>query len=173
MLTRASIIIVESRKSAVGSRQSVSLSRQSAVSVDSQRAQRMGITRRVLLQALVAQVIRGDAFAQARVHAKPKPLAKDAVTHDWTAFLGPAHNAVSTETGSAGRCRLRWSGSSQGHRLRLAGHHRRPAGVHPSRGRRRDRRVPARRDGASTGDSAIPPTSKIGTDTTTVRERAR
>ena len=38
------------------------------------------------------------AFAQARVHAKPKPLAKDAVTHDWTSFLGPSHNGVSTET---------------------------------------------------------------------------
>jgi outer membrane protein assembly factor BamB len=25
-------------------------------------------------------------------------LAKDAVTHDWVSFLGPAHNAVSTET---------------------------------------------------------------------------
>ena len=29
---------------------------------------------------------------------RPKPLAKDAVTHDWTAFLGPTHNAISTET---------------------------------------------------------------------------
>ena len=58
----------------------------------------MGISRRVLLQALVAQVIRRDASAQARVHAKPQPLAKDAVTHDWTSFLGPSHNSVSTET---------------------------------------------------------------------------
>jgi hypothetical protein len=33
-----------------------------------------------------------------RVRSKPRPLAKDAVTHDWTAFLGPTHNAVSTET---------------------------------------------------------------------------
>ena len=32
------------------------------------------------------------------MHAKPKPLPKDAVTHDWTSFLGPAHNATSTET---------------------------------------------------------------------------
>jgi outer membrane protein assembly factor BamB len=31
-------------------------------------------------------------------HAKPKPLPKGAVTHDWTSFLGPSHNAVSTET---------------------------------------------------------------------------
>jgi outer membrane protein assembly factor BamB len=28
----------------------------------------------------------------------PKPLAKDAVTSDWTSFLGPTHNAVSPET---------------------------------------------------------------------------
>jgi len=31
-------------------------------------------------------------------HSKPKPLHPDAVTHDWTSFLGPIHNAVSTET---------------------------------------------------------------------------
>jgi outer membrane protein assembly factor BamB len=30
--------------------------------------------------------------------AAPKPLATDAVTHDWTSFLGPTHNLVSTET---------------------------------------------------------------------------
>ncbi|MCC6392208.1 MAG: PQQ-like beta-propeller repeat protein [Bryobacterales bacterium] len=33
-----------------------------------------------------------------RFHAKPKPLAPGAVTHDWTSFLGPTHNAISTET---------------------------------------------------------------------------
>ena len=33
-----------------------------------------------------------------KVHAKPKPLPRGAVTHDWKAFLGPTHNAVSTET---------------------------------------------------------------------------
>lgn len=33
-----------------------------------------------------------------RVHSKPKPLALNAVTHDWTSFLGPSHNAASTET---------------------------------------------------------------------------
>ena len=32
------------------------------------------------------------------VHRAPRPLAADAVTHDWTSFLGPAHNGVSTET---------------------------------------------------------------------------
>ena len=31
-------------------------------------------------------------------HSKPKPLPAGAVTHDWTSFLGPTHNAVSTET---------------------------------------------------------------------------
>ena len=58
----------------------------------------MAITRRVLLQALLAQVIGRPASAQARVHTKPKPLAKEAITHDWTSFLGPAHDATSTET---------------------------------------------------------------------------
>jgi outer membrane protein assembly factor BamB len=52
-----------------------------------------------MLQALLAHALgAGAAFAQARVHGKPKPLPRDAVTHDWTAFLGPSHNAVSTET---------------------------------------------------------------------------
>ncbi len=32
------------------------------------------------------------------VHRAPRPLAADAVTHDWPSFLGPTHNAVSTET---------------------------------------------------------------------------
>lgn len=38
------------------------------------------------------------ANPEVRFHAKPKPLASGAVTHDWTSFLGPTHNAVSTET---------------------------------------------------------------------------
>jgi outer membrane protein assembly factor BamB len=58
----------------------------------------MPITRRALFQALLAQTLSARAHAQARVHTKPKPLPKDAVTHDWTSFLGPAHNATSTET---------------------------------------------------------------------------
>jgi outer membrane protein assembly factor BamB len=33
-----------------------------------------------------------------KFHAAPKPLAAKAVTHDWRTFLGPTHNAVSTET---------------------------------------------------------------------------
>lgn len=36
--------------------------------------------------------------APAIVHRAPRPLAPDARTHDWTSFLGPTHNAVSTET---------------------------------------------------------------------------
>jgi outer membrane protein assembly factor BamB len=33
-----------------------------------------------------------------KFYAKPKPLPAGAVTHDWVSFLGPTHNAVSTET---------------------------------------------------------------------------
>ena len=52
-----------------------------------------------MLQALVGHALgAGTAFGQTRVHQTPKPLAKDAVTHDWKSFLGPSHNAVSTET---------------------------------------------------------------------------
>jgi outer membrane protein assembly factor BamB len=58
----------------------------------------MTITRRVLLQAVLAHAVGRRAWAQTRLLAKPKPLAKDAVTHDWTSFLGPTHNAISTET---------------------------------------------------------------------------
>ena len=39
-----------------------------------------------------------DAHSGVRVHAKPKPLPPGAVTHEWTSFLGPTHNAISTET---------------------------------------------------------------------------
>ena len=57
------------------------------------------LTRRTLLQALLAQALpSGTAEASAVVHRAPRPLAPDAVTHDWTTFLGPSHNAVSTET---------------------------------------------------------------------------
>ena len=55
--------------------------------------------RRAVLQALIAQpLLAGLARAQARLVTKPKPLPAGAVTHDWTSFLGPTHNAVSTET---------------------------------------------------------------------------
>ena len=57
------------------------------------------LTRRTLLQALLTQALpSGIAEAQVVVHREPTPLAPDAVTHDWASFLGPSHNAVSTET---------------------------------------------------------------------------
>jgi len=55
-------------------------------------------SRRALLQALLAGAAGARITAQARVHTKAKPLAKDAVTHDWPSFLGPTHNGISTET---------------------------------------------------------------------------
>lgn len=58
----------------------------------------MGITRRALIKGVLLQGMCAGASAQVRVHRTPKPLAKDAVTHDWTSFLGPTHNAISTET---------------------------------------------------------------------------
>ncbi|HEY1308444.1 MAG TPA: PQQ-binding-like beta-propeller repeat protein [Vicinamibacterales bacterium] len=57
------------------------------------------VSRRALIQSLLAQpLFSGFGLAQTRVLAKPKPLPAGAVTHDWTSFLGPTHNAVSTET---------------------------------------------------------------------------
>lgn len=56
------------------------------------------VSRRALIQALMAHAAVMRVAAQARAQGKPKPLAKDAVTQDWTSFLGPAHNATSTET---------------------------------------------------------------------------
>ena len=58
---------------------------------------RTGLSRRQLLIGMGALAVR-DAYGQARVHRQPKPLPKGAVTNDWPAFLGPSHNAVSTET---------------------------------------------------------------------------
>ena len=60
------------------------------------------ISRRSLLRVLAALgtqgLVAGAAFGQTRALRKPKPLPAGAVTHDWAAFLGPTHNAVSTET---------------------------------------------------------------------------
>src|SRR5687767_3572133 len=57
------------------------------------------ISRRTMLQALTVNALATSlAGAQTQVLSKAKPLAKDAATHDWTAFLGPTHNAKSTET---------------------------------------------------------------------------
>ena len=60
------------------------------------------ISRRALLGGLLAPAaLAAPARAQAAeaiVHGSPGPLAGDAVTHDWPYFLGPTHDAVSTET---------------------------------------------------------------------------
>ena len=57
------------------------------------------VSRRAILMGLTGTVLaKGSLLAQTRRVSTPKPLAKDAVTHDWTSFLGPTHNAVSTET---------------------------------------------------------------------------
>ena len=57
------------------------------------------VSRRIVLQALAAQALgAGVAIGQARAHRKPKPLGAGAVSDDWRSFLGPSHNAVSTET---------------------------------------------------------------------------
>jgi len=57
------------------------------------------ISRRAIFKGLIVNVLgTGVVGAQTHLLSKPKPLAKDAVTHDWTAFLGPTHNAISTET---------------------------------------------------------------------------
>ena len=57
------------------------------------------VSRRAILMGLTGTVLApGPLLAQTRLVSKPKTLAKDAVTHDWTSFLGPTHNAVSAET---------------------------------------------------------------------------
>jgi outer membrane protein assembly factor BamB len=57
------------------------------------------LSRRELMQALAAQaVLARAAYSQAPGVRPPKPLPAGAVTHDWVSFLGPSHNAVSTET---------------------------------------------------------------------------
>lgn len=57
------------------------------------------VSRRAVLKGLTGSVLGArSVFAQTRRFSKPRPLTAGAVTHDWTAFLGPTHNAVSTET---------------------------------------------------------------------------
>lgn len=57
------------------------------------------ISRRSMLQLLAAQaLVPSVGLAQARQHTAPTPLSDQATTHNWTSFLGPTHNAVSTET---------------------------------------------------------------------------
>jgi outer membrane protein assembly factor BamB len=55
-------------------------------------------TRRRLLQALALSSVHAMAAAQAPAVRRPRPLRRGAVTHDWTSFLGPTHDAVSSET---------------------------------------------------------------------------
>ena len=57
----------------------------------------MSLSRRQFIVSTAA-LVAGHTGASATVLSKPKPLSRDAVTHDWTAFLGPTHNAMSTET---------------------------------------------------------------------------
>ena len=57
------------------------------------------LSRRRMLEALIVNVLAPrPGGAQTRLVSKPKPLAKDATTHDWPSFLGPTHNAISSET---------------------------------------------------------------------------
>lgn len=57
------------------------------------------ISRRTLLQALLWQArSSGGEAGEVTVHREPNQLAPAAVTNDWTSFLGPSHNAVSSET---------------------------------------------------------------------------
>ena len=57
------------------------------------------MSRRTMLHALMARAVAGGQTpGQARAHRAPKRLADDALTHDWASFLGPTHDAVSTET---------------------------------------------------------------------------
>lgn len=57
------------------------------------------IPRRVLLKSLWTPVLAARrARAQAPEVHLPRPLSPGATTHDWPSFLGPTHNAVSTET---------------------------------------------------------------------------
>lgn len=44
---------------------------------------------------------------ETRFHARPKPLPSGAVVHEWTSFLGPTHNAISSET----KLLKKWPGS--------------------------------------------------------------
>jgi outer membrane protein assembly factor BamB len=52
--------------------------------------------RSIAMSVAVAVVFAAEP--EVRFHAKPKPLAPNAVTHDWKSFLGPSHNSTSTET---------------------------------------------------------------------------
>ena len=135
----------------------------------------MPLTRRALIQALLVQAAVGRVSAQARVHNKPKPLAKDAVTHDWTSFLGPAHNATSTETRlSRTLAATAGLGVRQGHQLRVAGGSL-ATGFSSCivSATKRSSSACTPKQARGIGASGTQLTSKIATDTTTGRDRAR
>lgn len=52
----------------------------------------------VVVDLPVAQPPTPKPHPDVKLHSKPKPLPPGAVTHEWRWFLGPTHNAVSTET---------------------------------------------------------------------------
>ena len=57
------------------------------------------VSRRAVLTGLTAAVFGArSAVAQTRRVSTPRPLSKDAAGHDWADYLGPTHNAVSSET---------------------------------------------------------------------------
>ena len=57
------------------------------------------VSRRTVLKVLAAPMYLPASIAgQVRAYREPKPLAPNAVTHNWSSFLGPTFNAVSTET---------------------------------------------------------------------------
>ena len=45
-----------------------------------------------------AQAPAPQAQKELTFHASPRPLAKDAITHDWLSFHGPTHSPISPET---------------------------------------------------------------------------
>ena len=57
------------------------------------------VSRRTVLKVLAAPMYLPVSIAgQVMAHREPKPLDPNAVTHNWSSFLGPTFNAVSTET---------------------------------------------------------------------------
>lgn len=52
----------------------------------------------IVLLTHQASLVQGDDNPRLKFHAEPRALPHGAVTHDWTRFLGPTYNAVSTET---------------------------------------------------------------------------
>ena len=57
------------------------------------------VSRRAVFKGLIASVFGASlARTQTRNLTRPKPLARGAVTDNWPSFLGPTHNAISTET---------------------------------------------------------------------------